>query len=100
MKEAKFSSRREYWKSLIEEQKRSGLSQAEFCAKRGLSRSSFYNWSSTLKRDDERSALVPVIEVGNPIVEPMRIVFQNGVALHFAQKPEPEWIMEILRLVR
>jgi hypothetical protein len=31
--------------------------------------------------------------------EPMRIVFQNGVALHFSERLEPEWIMELMRLV-
>jgi hypothetical protein len=102
VKEANFSTRQEYWKTLIEEQKSSGLSQAQFCKERGLSKSSFYNWSSILKRggNKRRRNFVPVVAASpSPRPEPMKVVFQSGVALHFAELPDPEWIVELMRLV-
>ena len=98
MKEANFSSRREYWKQLIGEQSRSGLTQAEFCRDRGVSVGTFSSWKAQLKKECKSNAggLVRV-EVGRP--EPMRIVFPGGAALHFAETPSPEWITELMKLV-
>jgi hypothetical protein len=95
MKGSDFKTRREYWKALMKEQEGSGLTQAEFCKAKGISKSGFYNWRSSIKKQKD---LVRV-EVVDDVAEPMRIVFGSGVALHFAQTPEPEWIIELMKLV-
>ena len=97
MREANLQTGKDFWKALIKEQERSGLSQAEFCTTKGLSRASFYNWRSVLKKEKQKDLVRVEVLDGKP--EPMRIVFAGGVVLHFSQTPAPEWIMELMRLV-
>ena len=50
--------RRERWRSLIEEQRRSGQSILAFCREKGISQPSFYAWRKRFrerKHDDRRS---------------------------------------------
>ena len=42
------SERETYWRSVISQQKRSGLSIAAFCRKAGISERSFYSWRRRL----------------------------------------------------
>jgi hypothetical protein len=97
MKEANFSTRREYWAALVAEQKTSGLSVPEFCRSRGIARQSFYSWVGRLKR---RPRSPELIRVERPqTAEPCRITFKNGATLHFGVRPEPEWLRLLLELV-
>jgi transposase-like protein len=43
--------RREYWRALVEECGRSGVSQAEFCRRRGIPAGTLSFWKSTLARE-------------------------------------------------
>lgn len=63
MKKTNFSTRRDFWRAMIKEQKASGLTASRFCQRKGLS------------------------------------VFRNGVALELMERPEPMWVMELLRLI-
>lgn len=98
MKETNFSTKREYWKHLIAEQERSGLTQSEFCGARKIAVGSFSSWKTKFNREKTKPSDLVRIEVEKPI-EPMRIVFPGGAALHFAQTPSPEWIIELMKLV-
>jgi len=50
-KEEKRAVRAEYWRELIAEQKRSGVSVQRFCEDRGLTEQSFYVWRKRLKKE-------------------------------------------------
>ena len=50
-KEEKRAARAEYWRELIAEQKRSGVSVQRFCEDRGLTEQSFYVWRKRLKKE-------------------------------------------------
>jgi len=54
--EAPAAPRREYWRALVEECRRSGLSQAEFCRRRGLATGTLNFWKSVLARGVGRGA--------------------------------------------
>lgn len=97
MKESSFSSGQKYWDAKIAEQRSSGLSQAEFCRSRGISVTAFYSWLSKSKKLRPRKDLVRLEVSENS--EPLRVVFQNGVALHFSKTPDPEWLMLLMKLV-
>ena len=43
--------RREYWLNQVKLQEQSGESQAKYCARNGISDSSFSTWRSRLKRE-------------------------------------------------
>jgi hypothetical protein len=47
--------RREYWRALIEECRRSGVSQAEFCRRRGIPPGTLGYWKCILGREGHRS---------------------------------------------
>ena len=92
MKKSDFLSRRDYWQAVIKEQKASGQSQVEFCKSRGVGKSSFYNWSSRLKKEK----VLNFIPVKVERAERARLIFQNGMVLEFADLPSPEWILQIM----
>jgi hypothetical protein len=46
--------RREYWRALIEECRRSGVSQAEFCRQRGIPPGTLGYWKCILAREARR----------------------------------------------
>jgi hypothetical protein len=104
MKETSFTKRRNQWQALITEQRASGLSIADFCKLRNVGRSSFSNWSRSLKKEKPATAsgFAKVIEhkdVGVAAHVPLKIEFKNGTCLHLAVTPEAEWLAEILKLI-
>ena len=46
----------EFWRLVVDEQQRSGLSAREFCEREGLSAPSFYNWKRELRKRDAEPA--------------------------------------------
>lgn len=102
MNKDNFLSRQDFWKALIAEQKKSGLSQAQFCKARGVALSSFCSWLAKLnklpKSQAKDFARVELV-TDTSKKEPMRIVFQSGATLYFAERPEAEFLAELVRLV-
>lgn len=101
MKEANFSEQQKKQKALIEEQRASGLSQVEFCKRRGIAVGTFYGWVASLKKKEKRPKLENhfIRIADNSVKEPVRVEFQSGVSLHFAQAPDPEWFHLLMKLV-
>ena len=101
MKETNFSEQQKRWQALIEDQRSSGMTRAEFCKRRGVSVSSFYSWAARFKKKgNEKKIENNFIRVEESLnEEPMRITFQSGVSLHFTQTPDPEWITLLVKLV-
>ena len=64
--------RKEYWEQILEEQKRSGLTMADFCQERGINRKTLSYYKSTLKKGE-------FVSIGQqPQVE---LVLSKGVVL-------------------
>ena len=64
--------RKEYWEQILEEQKRSGLTMADFCQERGINRKTLSYYKSTLKKGE----FVPIGQ--QPQVE---LVLSKGIVL-------------------
>lgn len=106
MKETKFfKSRRTQWRQVLKDQEASGLKVAEFCRERGIPTTTFYRWSRELghprreRKAEQLFSAVDVVAAKASPPEPLRVIFQSGVALHFTDCPEPEWLTELMRLV-
>jgi hypothetical protein len=57
--EEQTATKSRYWRELVAEQERSGLSVHRFCEERGLTEASFYSWRKRLgKREPVKFALV------------------------------------------
>jgi hypothetical protein len=65
--------RREYWRALVEEHRRSGLSLAEFCRQRGIPRGSLSCWKHKLSRERKPGTAAAPSPPGRPVFVPVRI---------------------------
>jgi hypothetical protein len=55
------SSKERFWRQILRQWRRSGLSVRDFCAERDVSEPSFYAWRRTItERDAEAACFVPV----------------------------------------
>ena len=53
-KAARLAKKERFWRSMVEEQRRGGLTVRAFCRERGISEPSFYSWRKKLQRDEAR----------------------------------------------
>ena len=66
-----------FWRRMMRQWRRSGLSVRAFCAEHGLSEPSFYNWRRTIAERDERDeASVPGAsrKSARPAFVPLRVI--------------------------
>ena len=89
MKGSDFSSRQEFWKKTISEQKTSGLSINNFCQGHGITSSAFHYWVRRLEKSD-------FIPISTKKSDGFRLVF-NGTTLEFEKRPDPGWLRELLK---
>jgi len=103
MSTAKKSANHAKWQSLIEEQEKSGLSQAEFCKKRNIAIAQFGYYRGLLKSKDQSKLRKP--EVFSPIQikkqdikssDEIKIVLPNGFQCYFPSSIDS---MQIKRLM-
>jgi hypothetical protein len=66
-------SRREYWRTVVDEWRRSGLGQSEFCRRRGLRAGTLAWWKHMLARQPEAPPLKSSGSAG--AVAPPRVTF-------------------------
>lgn len=107
----------EFWRLLVEEQRRCGLSIRAFCQQKAISEPSFYAWRrELLMRDTERTAdrgsngrLIPV-DVIRPtcenatasrddVKEPLEICTPGGFTLRFGHDATSETIARLLDVI-
>jgi hypothetical protein len=76
------SSKERFWRRLVRQWRRSGLSIRAFCVERQLSEPSFYAWRRTIaQRDAEAAHLVPVLVVPDEKPVASCDAFGNGLEL-------------------
>lgn len=116
------SARRRYWQAQVEAQRRSGLSQAAFCRRRGFRKGTFgfWKWKLTREADGDRRhgvalmthptgppSFVPIQippALGPRAREPVRtpegeieIAFGDGRSVRVRGCVDPAWLLQVLR---
>jgi transposase len=85
------TTKERFWRRLLQQWRRSGLTIREFCADHEVSEPSFYAWRRTLAQLDERSAgsARPVpSDAKPPVFVPLRVVPEPaGMALEVVLGP-------------
>lgn len=113
MKETNFSSRQAFWKALIRDMQASSLSEDEFAKAKGVSKSSLVRWAKRLSeapatattkrrvRKERKNFLI--IEPGEAEprlrVDAVKIAFPSGATIHMMERPEPEWLSLMMKLI-
>lgn len=76
------SSKERFWRRLMRQWRRSGLSIRDFCAEQQISEPSFFAWRRTIaQRDAEAARLVPVRVVPDEKAVTARDASGNGLEL-------------------
>lgn len=117
-------SRRAHWQALIEKCRRSGLSQAEFCRRRGIAPGTLAFWKHTLTRAARAArspsrrtrpagpVFVPIRVVGRAqppaaaIVDAapaasseIEIVLAHGRRVRARGQVDPQWLGQVVRML-
>ena len=112
------ADREEYWRLLVEEQRRCGLSIRAFCRQKTVTEASFYAWRKRLQErgtemvadTDSNSRLIPVDVITNSTCEnatpssrdvktPLEICTPGGFTLRFDHDATPEAIARLLDVI-
>jgi hypothetical protein len=115
------AARRRYWQAQVEAQRRSGLSQAAFCQRRGFPKGTFGFWKWKLTREagtiPHRGIalttrpvgapsfvpiqLTPTVEprAGEPALAPageIEIAFRDGRSVRVRGRVDAAWLVQVL----
>lgn len=102
---------REIWKNLIEQQERSGLSQEEYAAKRGIPVGTLRSWIYRLKREqrEQEADILPVRVIASTapgareaaaVGVVIEVVLADGMRVRFASETASEVIAEVVGRLR
>ena len=92
----------EQWQVLIDEQGQSGLTIAEYCRQRNLSRKTFYRQRKRLsarvvKLPADKTFIRAIKENSEPNVNAKLTLYVGSSRLVFPQDSDPVWLATILR---
>ena len=90
---------RAWWTKVISEFEQSGLSQKEFCARRGLVLGSFQSWLYRIRGERSGSSLALVrVEPAAPAATPLPVeaALPSGVVLRFASSTDPRYVAALV----
>jgi hypothetical protein len=115
-------SARRYWQAQVEAQRRSGLSQAAFCRRRGFPKGTFGFWKWKLTHEAGRGpnrraaavtrpsavpSFVPIQitsgqgpRIGEPVPVPdgeVEIAFADGRSVRVRGRVDAAWLVQVLR---
>lgn len=111
------ANREELWRSLVEQQRRSGLGIRAFCRQKAISEPSFYAWRKELQKRDalilanagSNGRLIPVEVIGatgeqampgsGKVNAPLEIGTPGGYTLRFAYDARPDTIARLLEII-
>lgn len=104
MSESVRSERAEYWQGILDEFQHSGQTVQLFCAEKGVSAASFYQWRRRLLGDGEcaKQSLVPVnllpaVRLGGAV--PVQILTPQGFVVRVDSCIAAEALSELLRSI-
>lgn len=75
------AAHRDSWRALLEEWRRSGLRQAEFCRRRGIPRGTLSCWKHKLAREAQGAVGPATSQPAGPAFVPVRIVPPQALSL-------------------
>lgn len=101
------------WEKLIEEQKLSGLSKAEFCKRKGMKPARFYYYEGELRKKEfkkasDNSSFIP-IKLKNSVLatnkntdnqSSIRIIFKNGTECLIPEGINKNYLKEIIEVLQ
>jgi len=97
----KHRPRREYWREVISQQERSGLTVHAFCIQQGLTEASFYNWRKQLRGNAPMSfALVQRRESGDGPNAPIELMLASGERVQVAPGTDAATLRMVLAVLR
>ena len=90
-------ARREYWRALVDAHRRSGLSQAAFCRRRGIPTGtlSFWKWKLAREAGARRPADGPARPAGPPTFVPIQIAASPPPRVGVEARAAPVWDGEV-----
>lgn len=93
---------RDEWAELVEESRRSGMSQSAFCREAGVSVGALQYWirkfrEDGLPADDHRSIrLLPLTAMPAAADEGLEVLLPNGVQLRFPPRAEAGYVASVV----
>ena len=88
-----------YWKSHVEQWKRSGLSKQAYCREHGLKAASLYRWCTRLRdREKAKPSFIPVrlpSIAANGYALELELV--DGRMLRIGADADPVWVSQLVR---
>ena len=97
----KHRSRREYWREVISQQERSGLTVHAFCSQQGLTEASFYNWRKQLRGHAPVGfALVERRENGSGPKALVEVMLASGERVQVAAGTDAATLRMVLAVLR
>ena len=96
--------REQYWRDLIERQRRTGQSIAAFCRAHGVSQPSFFSWRKRLRlhRRQPASPFVPVqIDLTSRLAHPapIEIVLRSGTCVRVSHGCDRQMLETVLAVL-
>jgi transposase-like protein len=94
----------QFWRELIDRQRRSGQSIAAFCRTHGISQPSFFSWRKRLRlySDAPPSPFVPVqIDLASPLAHaaPIEIVLRSGACVRVSHGCDRQMLETVLAVL-
>ena len=96
-------SRYAEWQAIIDEQEKSGLSQADFCQSKNIVLSKFVYYRGCVKKiahsSDKTLLPVKVVSKESASASDIRIVLPNGFQLSFSSSLEPLRVKQLVEVL-
>lgn len=100
MKDPQTTSPRDYYHSLYEEWKASGISVGLFCKQASVKYATFRYWSKKFGQEDMGGPGFTELRINGPEPEPEPVAvlnFTNGTRLCFHRLPDPVWLRALMQ---
>lgn len=97
MKDLQTISPRDYYHSLYEEWKASGISVGLFCKQSSVKYATFRYWSKKFGQEKNVDTGFTELRVSDPEPEPVAVLnFPNGTRLSFQRLPDTAWLRALI----
>lgn len=97
MKQETTTSPRDYYYSLYEEWKASGISVGLFCQQASVKYATFRYWSKKFGREEAVGPGFTELRVNGPEPDPVAVLhFPNGASLSFHRLPDAVWLRALM----
>ncbi|WP_209332962.1 IS66 family insertion sequence element accessory protein TnpA [Lunatimonas salinarum] len=97
MKDFQAVSPRDYYRSLYEDWKASGISVGVFCRQASVKYATFRYWSKKFAREDQNLPGFTELRLNGAESAPVAVLsFPNGASISFIRLPDTGWLRELI----